>query len=108
MVREWRLLRYPPLVLSLVRHLLIVHSWPCLGLVRWEGLTHFLKGRGGSSADHSRPITRGLYMHGGVGVGKTMLMDMFARSAPQEFKVGSWGPVGQLMPDLQETKPATS
>lgn len=30
---------------------------------------------------------RGLYMHGGVGVGKTMLMDLLASSAPSEFKV---------------------
>ncbi len=30
---------------------------------------------------------RGLYMHGGVGVGKTMLMDLLASSAPQEFQV---------------------
>ena len=31
--------------------------------------------------------SRGLYMHGGVGVGKTMLMDLLASSAPQEFQV---------------------
>lgn len=31
---------------------------------------------------------RGLYMFGGVGVGKTMLMDLFVESAPREFKVG--------------------
>jgi len=30
---------------------------------------------------------RGLYMHGGVGVGKTMLMDLLASSAPSEFKL---------------------
>jgi predicted ATPase len=30
---------------------------------------------------------KGLYMWGGVGVGKTMLMDIFVQSAPKEFKV---------------------
>jgi predicted ATPase len=31
---------------------------------------------------------RGLYMHGGVGCGKTMLMDVLAAAAPPHFKVG--------------------
>lgn len=30
---------------------------------------------------------KGLYMWGGVGVGKTMLMDIFVQSAPKEFQV---------------------
>lgn len=30
---------------------------------------------------------QGLYMHGGVGVGKTMLMDLLAHSAPSAFQV---------------------
>ena len=30
---------------------------------------------------------QGLYMWGGVGVGKTMLMDLFAQAAPGQFKV---------------------
>ena len=29
----------------------------------------------------------GLYMYGGVGVGKTMLMDLLAHSAPPNFQV---------------------
>lgn len=38
------------------------------------------------SAPEAQPA-RGLYMYGGVGVGKTMLMDLFVESAPREFKV---------------------
>lgn len=30
---------------------------------------------------------QGLYMWGGVGVGKTMLMDLLAHSAPKSFQV---------------------
>ncbi|GBG00285.1 hypothetical protein Rsub_12964 [Raphidocelis subcapitata] len=33
------------------------------------------------------PCARGLYMFGGVGCGKTMLMDMFVKAAPREFQV---------------------
>lgn len=31
--------------------------------------------------------TQGLYMYGGVGVGKTMLMDLLVTAAAPEFKV---------------------
>ncbi|KAK9844048.1 hypothetical protein WJX81_002985 [Elliptochloris bilobata] len=41
---------------------------------------------GRSSPAHSRP-PRGLYMWGGVGTGKTMLMDLLAASAPPEFQL---------------------
>lgn len=34
----------------------------------------------------SQPV-QGLYMYGGVGVGKTMLMDLFVFSATPEFRV---------------------
>lgn len=33
------------------------------------------------------PIVRGLYMYGGVGCGKTMLMDLFVASAPKQFQL---------------------
>ena len=33
------------------------------------------------------PRAKGLYMYGGVGVGKTMLMDLLAHSSPPQFKV---------------------
>ena len=33
---------------------------------------------------------KGLYMYGGVGCGKTMLMDMFAESVPSSLKVCIW------------------
>lgn len=32
---------------------------------------------------------KGMYMYGGVGCGKTMIMDLLVSSAPQEFKVRS-------------------
>lgn len=32
-------------------------------------------------------VTQGLYMYGGVGVGKTMLMDLFVVSSAPEFRV---------------------
>ena len=35
------------------------------------------------------PAVQGLYMYGGVGVGKTMLMDLMAKHAPDYFKVRS-------------------
>ncbi|GAX74866.1 hypothetical protein CEUSTIGMA_g2312.t1 [Chlamydomonas eustigma] len=64
----------------------------------WGGLSGLLvrkKGslsRGGSSTAAAAqplvpPLIRGLYMYGGVGCGKTMLMDLFANEAPAGFKV---------------------
>ena len=47
---------------------------------RWQSIF------GGRSAPmHARP-PRGLYMWGGVGTGKTMLMDLLAACAPAEFQ----------------------
>ena len=48
-------------------------------LRRWQGLL------GGSDSEKPK-VPRGLYMHGGVGTGKTMLMDLFAESALPEFQ----------------------
>ena len=49
------------------------------------------KGTGQSSSDaaasRSKPAITGLYMYGGVGCGKTMLMDVFVHSCAAEFKV---------------------
>ena len=50
-------------------------------LRRWQSI---FGGQGGPA--HARP-PRGLYMWGGVGTGKTMLMDLLAANAPPEFKV---------------------
>lgn len=43
---------------------------------------------GGQSAADRPPAVRGLYMYGGVGCGKTMLMDLFVDTAPKHFRVG--------------------
>lgn len=46
-------------------------------------------GRGESTAAAAAgaPPVQGLYMYGGVGVGKTMLMDLLAKNAPAYFQV---------------------
>ena len=43
-----------------------------------------LDGRGRKAASAAMP--KGLYMYGGVGVGKTMLMDLLVKSAPSQFQ----------------------
>jgi hypothetical protein len=60
----------------------------------WSGITSFINGRGDGDSGDSRggsssswPHLQGLYMYGGVGVGKTMLMDLFVETAPKEFQV---------------------
>lgn len=40
-----------------------------------------------STAAAAAPAVQGLYMYGGVGVGKTMLMDLLAKDAPAHFRV---------------------
>ncbi len=40
-----------------------------------------------SSPKAGREAPRGLYMYGGVGVGKTMLMDLLVAAAPPDFQV---------------------
>lgn len=42
----------------------------------------------GSKVSGTRSNVPGLYMYGGVGCGKTMLMDLLVASAPKEFQVG--------------------
>ncbi len=56
-------------------------------MYRWKGLERILEG-GSSRDEFSNPSPpRGLYMHGGVGTGKTMLMDLLVETAPPDFKV---------------------
>ena len=43
-----------------------------------------LEGRGSKPAAPDMPL--GLYMYGGVGVGKTMLMDLLVKCAPSQFQ----------------------
>jgi hypothetical protein len=61
----------------------------------WSGISSFIQGRGDGEGGEGRggassswPHLQGLYMYGGVGVGKTMLMDLFVETAPKEFQVG--------------------
>ena len=44
-------------------------------------------GSGEGKPASQRKAPQGLYMYGGVGVGKTMLMDLLVTAAPPEFKV---------------------
>lgn len=46
------------------------------------------KRREESTAAAAAPAVQGLYMYGGVGVGKTMLMDLLVKEAPPYFQVG--------------------
>lgn len=51
---------------------------------RWDGITRVLEGRSRQPAKPDLPP--GLYMYGGVGVGKTMLMDLLVKCAPSQFQ----------------------
>lgn len=59
---------------------------------RFSELSTLIKSRSGlhgaALPSGSRTHVRGLYMFGGVGCGKTMLMDLLVASAPREFQVG--------------------
>ena len=55
---------------------------------RWESLG--LLGKEPKQAAAHMP--RGLYLYGGVGTGKTMLMDLLVNSAPPHFKASSPSP----------------
>ena len=56
----------------------------------WQGIGKMLRR---SKADElPRQHTKGLYMYGGVGVGKTMLMDLLVESAEQDFNVSPAAP----------------
>ena len=57
----------------------------------FSGLFGGGRGREESTAAAGVPAVhvQGLYMYGGVGVGKTMLMDLLAREAPPHFQVGT-------------------
>ena len=51
-------------------------------------LCRFTRLMTGSPTKAQETKLQGLYMYGGVGVGKTMLMDLLAHSAPSSFQVG--------------------
>lgn len=55
----------------------------------WSRFTRALHGDGTAAAVQGgrAPVPQGLYMFGGVGCGKTMLMDLLVESTPREFKV---------------------
>lgn len=59
-------------------------SSPCA--CRWQGISTFLGDRRNQAGKQCRKV-QGLYMYGGVGTGKTMLMDLLVDSAPPQFKV---------------------
>ena len=67
-------------------------------LHRWQSI---FSGRGDPA--HARP-PRGLYMWGGVGTGKTMLMDLLAASAPPEFRVRPAHQKPRQLPSLHSVR----
>lgn len=48
----------------------------------------------------------GLYMYGGVGVGKTMLMDLLVKEAPPYFQASGWA-VLLCLESLWECRPTS-
>ncbi len=57
---------------------------------RFQGLSTYLQSSSGLHGQQRAARIKGLYMYGGVGVGKTMLMDLFVEAAPPEFQVRDW------------------
>ncbi|PRW45043.1 vacuolar -sorting-associated 33-like protein [Chlorella sorokiniana] len=53
----------------------------------FSGLFGGSKAREESTAAAAAPAVQGLYMYGGVGVGKTMLMDLLVKEAPPYFQL---------------------
>ena len=55
---------------------------------RWDAVTSVASSTPAADAEPStEPSIRGVYAWGGVGVGKTMLMDLFVAVAPRQFRV---------------------
>lgn len=58
---------------------------------RFDSIGSLLRSQAGLHASASpmgqRRSVKGLYMYGGVGCGKTMLMDLLVSAAPREFQV---------------------
>jgi hypothetical protein len=72
------------------------HAHPCWSPAppnRLTGLSTLLQSSSGLAPQPGlpAPAVQGLYMYGGVGCGKTMLMDLFVKAAPPEFQVGGRG-----------------
>jgi predicted ATPase len=55
----------------------------------WSGLSRMMRGQtpGQHGVAQTGAGVKGLYMYGGVGCGKTMLMDLFVDTCPSNFKV---------------------
>lgn len=63
--------------------------WSGLRSAVMGGHGHGRGGGGGSAGSHgsAEPAVKGLYMFGGVGCGKTMLMDLFVDTTPPHWRV---------------------
>jgi predicted ATPase len=86
---------------SSTRNTTPAHMRPLSARARFSELSTLIKsgsglhGAAGEGSANPQAV-RGLYMYGGVGCGKTMLMDLLVASAPREFQVrarapGAWG-----------------
>ncbi|KAG1667947.1 hypothetical protein FOA52_008319 [Chlamydomonas sp. UWO 241] len=63
-------------------------GWSLLGSLMGSSTAGSSSRRTGASTEPlTKPAVEGLYMHGGVGCGKTMLMDLFVDAAPAELQV---------------------
>ena len=63
---------------------------------RWQDIGDYLSKKS-APAQPGVPKVKGLYMFGGVGTGKTMLMDLLVNSAPPQFKVMLLPPRGPML-----------